>query len=240
MGTKKDLTGKRFGRLVVLAECRERTRNGQIKLDCVCDCGCRCKVLRAHIVSGHTKSCGCYQREVATRNGSRRATHGMSKERIFVIWYHMIKRCYDEKNKAYSYYGGRGITVCEEWRDDPLAFKKWALANGYKEDLTIERIDVNGNYCPENCTWITLQMQNYNRRDTRRYKGKSLRIWAKELGLDPNKVISRVKILNWSPEEALELVPYVRSSERYESSYHYKYYKDKPRTKKSALVTESV
>lgn len=107
--------------------------------------------------------------------------------RLLNIWNSMKQRCYNKNNEAYNRYGGRGILVCEEWRNDSYAFREWAIAHGYRDDLTLDRIDVNGNYCPENCRWATRKEQNNNRRDNHKLtlngKTQSLPEWAEELGL---------------------------------------------------------
>ena len=146
-----DLTGQRFGRLTVL----ERT---ELKWLCKCDCGNKKIVAGGHLVSGDTKSCGCL-----------RIKHGMRNTRLYSIWHGMKERCYNTKHKFYKHYGGRGIKVCEEWKNDFQTFADWALSHGYADNLTIDRIDVNGNYEPSNCQWATNAEQQRNKRNS---KGK--------------------------------------------------------------------
>lgn len=148
---KKDLLDKQYGRLTVI-DYAENAKYGSTRWLCKCECGNEVVVQTNKLLSGETVSCGCYHREKVTK-------HGLEGTRIYHIWTGMIYRCYNEKHPRYKNYGGRGITVCDEWRDDIKAFQEWAEANGYQEELTIDRIDNNGNYEPDNCQWITL-MEN--------------------------------------------------------------------------------
>ena len=126
--------------------------------------------------------------------------------RLLNIWNSMKQRCYNENHEAYSRYGGREISVCDEWRNDSYAFREWAVANGYRDDLTLDRIDVNGNYCPENCRWVTRKEQNNNRTDnlilTIDGKTQSLPEWAEELGLSYNGIYYRLR-KGWPIEKVL-------------------------------------
>ena len=182
-GQKIDLTGQRFGRLTVLHEA-DRTKANKIRWECQCDCGNIVKVQGCHLRSGHTQSCGCRAREIAVEVNT---THGKKKTRLYGIWEGIKKRCYSENSYAYPYYGGRGIVMDSEWKENFQAFYDWAMSNGYKSNLTIERIDVNGNYEPSNCCWITKGEQTNNTRNTHyiTVDGKTQNIaqWAKELGI---------------------------------------------------------
>ena len=167
MGIVRDLTGQRFGRLTVLERAGSK-RSGATWL-CICDCG-ETKIVESHnLVSGNTKSCGCYMRQ---RQSESNKTHGRSGTRLHRIWKAMHTRCYNEKFFAFKHYGGRGIRICDEWLQDFPAFERWAVSHGYRDDLTIDRIDANGNYCPDNCRWVTMAEQNQNKRVANGYKIK--------------------------------------------------------------------
>lgn len=201
-----DLVGKRFGRLVV-TERAENDKHQQTRWHCRCDCGSEIVVGGALLRRGGAVSCGCLKKERARVLAESHITHGQSKSRMYNIWFNMKCRCHKETAPDYSRYGGRGIMVCDEWRDGFQAFYDWAMANGYQENLSIDRIDSNGNYCPENCRWVDSKVQNNNTRRNHyiTYNGETLTIaqWSERCGISKNTLHSRLIKYGWSVERAL-------------------------------------
>lgn len=207
---KQNIINKKFGRLTVVSLAYKVQRyktNGQRGgyrefYNCLCDCGNTCVVEKWQLIKGCTKSCGCYKREFAQSSFS---THNLTNHRLYNTWCHMKGRCYNSDNKAYSNYGGRGITVCDEWKNDFQAFYNWAMANGYKEDLTLDRIDVNGNYEPDNCRFTTMKVQQNNKQNhfyiTIYNRTQTLAEWCEEKKLDYNKIMARIQS-GWTIEDA--------------------------------------
>lgn len=163
MSSLKDLVGQRFGRLVVT----ERVGSDQFKRamwKCQCDCGKIRVIYGFNLTQGRTKSCGCLKvQQTILRN----TVHGKRKSRLYTTWQNMKKRCSNPNVHNYHRYGGRGITVCDEWRDDFQAFYEWAMANGYEENApygqcTIDRIDNDNGYSPDNCRWVDMKVQRHN------------------------------------------------------------------------------
>lgn len=178
-----DLTGKRFGMLVVVGRCQDSTTNHDTMWTCKCDCGNEKVVTAGHLTCGTVKSCGCLRREVATQRikqaSLNNVKHGAAGSSLYGVWNCMKQRCDNPKNPNYKYYGGKGVRLCKEWYSFEN-FAEWAFCNGYYEQenvsrpqkLSIDRIDSDGNYCPENCRWITVH-ENTLRATTAR--------WAKEM-----------------------------------------------------------
>jgi hypothetical protein len=165
MGRFVDRSGQKYWRTTLVSPTAKRGNGGSVVWLCLCECGNKFESRSDMIMSGHIKSCGC----LSTENKSavcikRNTTHNMSwKHKLYGRWVGMHRRCKDEKFKSYPDYGGRGIQVCEEW-SDYKTFYDWAIENGFSENLEIDRIDNNGNYCPNNCQFITKQENLKNKR----------------------------------------------------------------------------
>lgn len=168
MGKFIDLTGQQFGRLTVLelGTPLKPVRNKEKYWLCQCECGNQVSVSGYNLRSGNTKSCGCLSKELLVKRDKELPwkKHGLSSSRIYHIYHAMKARCYNAKLWNYDRYGGRGIRVCKEWLDDFMNFYKWAMANGYDDTKSIDRIDVNGDYEPINCRWASATVQQFNRR----------------------------------------------------------------------------
>lgn len=206
MGTFIDLTGQRFGRLTVIRRV-QNLRKGATRWECLCDCGGKCITYTSNLRRGNARSCGCLHIESAMNTGKNSATHGKTNTRLYRIWTNMKTRCYNKRNKNYEQWGKRGIYVCEEWRNNFESFYNWSISNGYGENLSIDRIDNNGPYCPENCRWSTPKEQANNTRRTRliTWNGETLSLhgWAEKLGLGIETLFYRLKKM--TPEEAFTL-----------------------------------
>ena len=203
---RKDMLGLRFGRLTVIEEAEPRIKSDGIHVirwRCLCDCGNHVIVDGSLLRSGNTKSCGCLQREAASLSAT---THGQSKTRLYRIWTGMKNRCNNKRDIDYERYGGRGIFVCKEWMSDFLCFKEWAENSGYHDNLSIDRIDVDGPYSPDNCRRADCTTQNNNRRNTRYLSvdGTCMTMsqWASETGIPYWKIWERIN-RGWSEEEAV-------------------------------------
>ena len=195
----ENLVGRVFNRLTVISRV-ENNKYNQARWLCQCICGNQTIVSTYHLKSGRIKSCGCMLKEIIK---NRSITHGCYNTRNYSIYNDIKKRCYNKNSKSYANYGGRGIKICDEWKDNYIAFRDWALANGYRDDLTIDRIDSNGNYCPENCRWIPKDEQARNKTtNIRTPDGKCLAEYCRDHNL-PYATIYKRLLLGWSMEDAL-------------------------------------
>jgi hypothetical protein len=189
------LAGQRFGRLVAVeVSPRKCSKSRTTFWVCRCDCGAERHVRRYSLLCGETKSCGCLHREIARAAGDRTRTHGRSKSSMYAIWDSMRQRCLNPKNGDYQNYGGRGITVCEQW----ASFECFVADMGERPDgMTLNRIDNDGPYSKENCEWATTKAQARNTRATRTLtmKGRSMPMvaWAEELGMSYNTLSARLR-----------------------------------------------
>lgn len=201
-----ELVGKRFGHWTVLSECNYRTKGGnKIKAyNCVCDCGTKRVVLKQSLLRGVSQSCGCSINHIRDEE-----KHSFWDSRISNIYCSMIARCYNPSSTSYSRYGGRGICVCDEWRGEngKTNFFRWAIKNGYSDELSLDRIDNDGDYTPTNCRWATIEEQSSNRRTNLylTYNGetKTYTQWARQIGLKTGDAIKyRIK-RGWTIEAAV-------------------------------------
>lgn len=209
MGKAKDLTGQRFGKLIAVTNLGLDQDRRSISWLCKCDCGNEKTVKSRNLLKGKTKSCGCLKKEIDYSNRNYHKKHGMYKSRLYRIWVLMRERCYNTKRKDYQRYGKLGIKVCEEWTNENgfVNFMNWALANGYKDNLSIDRIENKGNYEPSNCRWASdkTQANNTKRNNYIEYNGevKTATEWAREFGLNPSVVNARLR-RGWTGERLFE------------------------------------
>lgn len=203
----EDITGHKYGFLTAIkfSHYRETKSRKTIYWQYKCDCGNIVVRAKGDVKKGDISSCGCKKKELLSISITK---HGLSNTTLYDTYRLMLRRCYSPKNKSYQNYGGRGITVCKEWKNDVVSFYNWAMANGYKEGLTIDRIDNNGNYEPTNCRWATLQEQANNKRNNHYvfYHGikHSLADWCRILKLNYNTIRNRLNSYHYTPEEAFE------------------------------------
>lgn len=192
-----NLTGEKFGRLTVLG-LSERKSGRKSFWVCECTCGKTLEVRSDMLKRGNTKSCGCLKKEQDIKNLHITDNHGLSQTHLYRKWRSMLNRCYKSNQENYNRYGGRGIIVCKDWHD-LYNFIEWAQSTGYKNGLSIERIDNDGNYCPENCKWVEPHEQHFNKRTSvfHEYQGERLTTmqWQRKLGI-PIKIVETYRKKN--------------------------------------------
>jgi hypothetical protein len=207
MTKRIDLVGQKFSRLTVISFDHTDKHGFAIWL-CECECEKQTKSLVAGVSlrKGHTKSCGCLKEEISRIKSTK---HGKSRSRLYNIYIDIYKRCCIPENKFYKDYGGRGIRICDEWSGENGLdnFYKWSMENGYTKELTIDRIDVNGNYEPKNCRWATRKEQQNNKRNTIYVTingtTKAIADWAEESGIRRGIIYGRIK-MGWKEDDLLK------------------------------------
>lgn len=190
----EEMIGKRYGRLRVIQDAG-RTEAYARKLLCRCDCGNEVIVFASNLRRGHTTSCGCIKHEIV--KAGAHTVHGGCGSRLYSIWKGMRRRCQDIKAINYSRYGGRGIKVCKDWDESFSSFREWALKNGYSEDKSIDRIDNDKGYSPDNCRWSTVKEQANNRRSNHvlEMNGEihTIAEWADITGIAQCTILQRIR-----------------------------------------------
>lgn len=205
---KENLCGKRFGKLIVIQQLDSKQYprfSGSIIYECQCDCGNTTIVTRSKLIHNHTQSCGCMRKSSAAKLFT---THKQTGSRLFNIFYNMKQRCLNPHAPAYDKYGGRGIKICDEWKNQNGFdnFYNWAIQNGYQENLSIDRINNDGDYAPDNCRWTTMKTQSNNRSSntyiTFHNQTHTLSEWADIIGIDHSVLSQRINKLGMTIEEA--------------------------------------
>jgi hypothetical protein len=203
---KINMIGERFGMLTVIEEADNLYGGREAAWKCKCDCGNTIIALGSMLRRGSYKSCGCQRAKRAHDNFT---THGKTKTRIYKIWLGMRQRCYYSNYIEYYLYGGRGIKVCDDWRDNFSSFYEWAMTSGYSDNLTIDRINVNGDYEPVNCRWVTGKAQANNRRNNHYIKFENqthtMAEWARIKNIPYSCLEERINKLHWTIEDALNI-----------------------------------
>lgn len=183
-----NIVGAKFGRLTVVERAENKSRYACWL--CKCDCGNIVIVRDSDLKVGGTKSCGCFRKDKVTK-------HNLCGTRIYHIYHDILKRCYNKNSKRYDDYGGRGISMCEEWRNDFKRFYDWCVSNGYQENLTIDRIDNSGNYEPKNCRWVDFKTQARNRKSNHiiEFNGERMLVveFSEKYNINYSTVLSAIK-----------------------------------------------
>ena len=202
---RNDLTGQQFGRWTVMSYQPKQRKDGKLRSAylCRCSCGTESVIDTDNLKSGRTLSCGCLKVE---RQSERQKTHGESDTKLYNVWCAIKRRCYNKNTKAYSRYGGRGISMCAEWKESYESFRDWAYDNGYCSGLTVDRINNDGDYSPDNCRLTTIKEQCNNRSTNRKYtlNGETHNVteWAEIVGIPATKIFCRI-YNGWSFERAI-------------------------------------
>lgn len=187
VGIRKDLKNKRFGMLIA-KRLAGKNKSGRTLWFCHCDCGKESITTTSNLINGHTKSCGCIRK-------FNSVTHGMYYHPLYNVWNAMKQRCYNPNHLAYYRYGGRKIKVCNEWQSFK-PFADWAISNGYKKGLTIDRINNNGNYEPNNCRFVSYRRQANNRKNNHfiTYQGETMTLadWGRRVSINPRALLKRL------------------------------------------------
>lgn len=219
-----NLIGKRFGKLVVISKGKKpNSKDNHAYWICKCDCGNTTLVASNSLKLGRTTSCGCYGVEMRNKQGGKNKIHGETyinkkKTKLYRTWANIKARCYNENNKSYVNYGYRGIKMCDEWKNDFSTFRDWSINNGYNDNLSIDRIDNNGDYTPENCRWTTTNVQQNNKRSNHIviYNGKQYTVanLCKVLNIPYGRTLDRINA-GYTIEEAVQNIKF---------STHYKHF----------------
>lgn len=206
MAKRIDIAGEKYGRLTAIRFNKINSHNDSEWLF-KCDCGKEHAAPAYAVKNGKIRSCGCLKLEMSV---SANTKHGLHETRLYRTWCDMRRRCSDQNRPDWANYGGRGITVCDEWQKDFQQFYDWAMAHGYADGLLIERKNNDRGYCPENCEWVTKRQQNNNTRANHKItafgRTQNLQQWADESGIGHATILFRLK-LGWTPEKAVSVVP---------------------------------
>lgn len=198
----KDLSNQKFGKLLVVK--KSYSKNNKVYWECLCDCGKTTLVHTSNLRCKRVKSCGCFKIEKLI---DRSSTHKQRHTKLYEVWKTIKQRCYNKNNISYKNYGGRGITICDEWLKDYSSFYNWSMQNGYKEGLTIDQINNNGNYEPSNCRWTTRLIQCNNTRANRfitiNNETKTLAEWCRFYKISYNLVKQREAKCKWDIIKAI-------------------------------------
>lgn len=197
----KELIGKKIGHLTIM-DFIKKDSHRHVFVKCLCECGNF--VIKRLDQLNDNSSCGCFKSKIISINSTKHGFHGSD---LYNRYYGIKNRCYNKNNKYYFNYGGRGITMCDEWKNDFIKFKNWALENGFEEHLTIDRIDNNKGYFPENCRWVTKQKQDRNKRSNKNFtwRGEThcVQEWCEILGFTRDCLYTRLVRNKWDIEKAM-------------------------------------